>query len=1078
MNNNLIKRLEESIETSIRKRNQNLKPDLLLELSSFLLKTPPFQNENSAQIESILLKLIQSGFKSIIKVFSYIFISNFNHELSSSFFSYIKSDILNDGIDFSSPDLSISALKNFINLNEKDIVENYSQLESIFKTSKFNINHIISSFYISNFPILIIDVFDKLHIEEYMLYASFLKKFLKELASLVISDKVDISSFLSLTCILSRLLNRFNSYNLILTKEKIVNSVLVSLAENLYFYLDEIINTLLSINIRLFNRNNMIFPINLYRIYIHYRDLSNPDMTYENITHKYIVGLFKIVNSIYEPELFSYLLNTVIEFKILDSAYNPDRYSTECYEIVSKFFDFIDNTDKGSWFDSNIKIVSRLINYIDYQDRIDLIFLLISEARFISNSYDRIVTLYNLFCSLIMINVSYPQFFYKQSLIHSLFIQNWFVILIQDTKPSEKDNRFRQDMFICLIESLFYAKKHILNSGLLENYIIIIKMCLDIIDVCIKIIDWADSGEIYKLYYLILEDTCLFFEDPFFCFLYHKTHKFTDLRQQLDSTIDLIAQRFMNKNWNLIDFSNENTKYSSILLLSQFLPLGKTSYNESIKDILYIRLNELVVEKSNIRFYEYLLKSMLFIYIRSNKLEKEEMLKRLTEFNRNILKRSEEEKKNSININIYFDIISYTENIITYFENNLNSPSFVINSHIVEEINNQFCLFIKIDFDKNKYNKALRYNNLHILNLTENSHSTMNLEASMLKTNIDNMFNPSIALDSFKRVYYHPLLEFNKESCHFLIENKYNFLFSQPKLLSGISDVVHIYYSYKLNLENKEAEVIIKTFNRIPIPIKSLIFNIGLNKNLEAHNSLSISQYSNIYSNYQQFSYEILPPFTWFEFSVPFKIKNFDKNEMTLNCSFEMITENSFTCDISSEAFHIKMTDFFIPDNFALYESKKFDIFFSSLDYGFTVKCFVDDNPEEFKKEINSNFIVIEFKYKSNSMDKSSETIGYLKEHNYKGYSVSRSEEREGNDGFIDGDHNENSKKRNFKMKISSYCVFNFWVYMLVTGDYNFTSNKTLLNIELRTNDFNALKILHTHSHVFLDELSNRIKYY
>ena len=66
-------------------------------------------------------------------------------------------------------------MRNYVNLGEKEISDNYSFLEQFFKSPKFDINTLINSFFYSNFPISLLDVLDKFTIEEYRSHKEFLK---------------------------------------------------------------------------------------------------------------------------------------------------------------------------------------------------------------------------------------------------------------------------------------------------------------------------------------------------------------------------------------------------------------------------------------------------------------------------------------------------------------------------------------------------------------------------------------------------------------------------------------------------------------------------------------------------------------------------------------------------------------------------------------------------------------------------------------------------------------------------------------------------------------------------------------
>ena len=60
-------------------------------------------------------------------------------------------------------------------------------------------------------------------------------------------------------------------------------------------------------------------------------------------------------------------------------------------------------------------------------------------------------------------------------------------------------------------------------------------------------------------------------------------------------------------------------------------------------------------------------------------------------------------------------------------------------------------------------------------------------------------------------------------------------------------------------------------------------------------------------------------------------------------------------------------------------------------------------------------------------------------------------------------------------MKLSSYCVYNFWVYIFITEEYDPRTNQSLLNIDIRTNDLKGLNIIAKEKNSFIKELLNNI---
>ena len=57
-----------------------------------------------------------------------------------------------------------------------------------------------------------------------------------------------------------------------------------------------------------------------------------------------------------------------------------------------------------------------------------------------------------------------------------------------------------------------------------------------------------------------------------------------------------------------------------------------------------------------------------------------------------------------------------------------------------------------------------------------------------------------------------------------LIDSKQKYISNQWKLISGISDPIHIYYRHKTNIETRESEVYIKCFNSTSITLNNLSF--------------------------------------------------------------------------------------------------------------------------------------------------------------------------------------------------------------------------------------------------------------
>ena len=690
-----------------------------------------------------------------------------------------------------------------------------------------------------------------------------------------------------------------------------------------------------------------------------------------------------------------------------------------------------------------------------------MIYTCLYEAKNVNNLFDRIIILFNLFYRLISIFVNNPNCLEKESLILSLFNQEWFVILINKTQLDERESHFRHDFFMCLIEALFYTKAKILKRFQLNNFINLIKICLEIIDLCFKMIEWQDEGEAYKMYFLVLEETCLFFDDTFFCFLYDQNTEFVEMKQRLDGVLVSLAKRFSNKIWAQLAFSNENSKYRSLLLLSQFLPIDNTENINLILEVIFLRMNDISIDKRNEKYVEQILKSCLFLGIRVLGRSREKIISNLSDFVDKI------KTKHEIEPVILNNVLSFSENLLNYLLVHKNDPQLVLDSKIIDKLNNEFFLIVQKEIDKkppNNYKKPTLIN-LYLLNLAVNSYTVLSDSKEE---------SSSTYLENFRKFYYYPLLEFNNDFCYVLIDSKIKTSFSNWKLVTGISDPIHIYYMYKLNLENREVELFIKSYNTTSVVLNNLVFKVFLSKNLQCfrkslinRNCINFTTQYNTLS--KDFTLDMLSPYSHYEFSLIYFIQNFDKNNISIDCTFDMATTISKEMTISTDLLYVPLCSFFIPDNFALYDSKKFDIFYSTLEYTFTVKCYAFCTPEEFLIKLNKNFVMIEFKSKVNSIEKSKSIIEKYKEINYKDLFQQNTTK----------DLNKESQRYNFKLKLASYSVFNFWIYLVIIGDYNHSNKKSILNIEVKCNDLTALHIIFREKNLFFSELTNKlVKFY
>ena len=427
--NEILKKIEKNIDEA--KKKNNFKIDISSLISYVIEKiNQNTTTENSiSELESILKNLLKNDFAATVKIFCYYIIANFNQEFSPEFFTSISEPLTNDAIALDKFDININALRNFMILNQKELIENISTIENLFKSPKYDLNFIVNAFYFSNYPMLLLNIINKVSADDLRQYKDFLARFYYEFGKLLFFNKLQDGSFLNLIKMISRILSNFKCLPEISTKEKICNSVLIPLAEYLIINLEELVNLMMSFDNKLLVQG-INLPIDLYKIYNYYRDRNNPNKKYEKIFHLYMSFLFKELRNIVDPDIYSEVTKTLCEFKIIENLTNPGCYSTEIIENISKFITFSEHLDKTMWFDNNIKNLSHIVNYIENTEVIDLVILLLSETKYIKNHNDRIITLYNLFNRLISLSLDYGNFVEKESLILCLFKNDWFVNLV------------------------------------------------------------------------------------------------------------------------------------------------------------------------------------------------------------------------------------------------------------------------------------------------------------------------------------------------------------------------------------------------------------------------------------------------------------------------------------------------------------------------------------------------------------------------------------------------------------------------------------------------------------------------
>ena len=362
------------------------------------------------ELETILLKLLQNGFNSTVKTFCYYIISNFYQEFNEQFLISMSSLISSGVTNMENFEQAMNSLRNYVILNQKEIIDNVPNIENILKEKTCDINYIINCFYFSNFPLLLLNIIKKIPEDEVRQYKDFLSKFFLELGKLLFSKLQDVT-FLNLIQILSKLISNFTCFtddNSEFEKIKLINATLLPMSEYLISHLEEIIYLMKSFDNKLLSQC-ISFPINLYKIYNYFRDENNANNfnKYEKYFHFYMKFIFQEIRNLLEPDIYSEFTKALCEYQILiKKNKNTSNHSTEIIEILSKYITFIEHIDKSMWFDNNIKNLSFLINFIDYNETMQYVLILLKETFHIKNNSDRIITIYNLFNNIVFLSIN------------------------------------------------------------------------------------------------------------------------------------------------------------------------------------------------------------------------------------------------------------------------------------------------------------------------------------------------------------------------------------------------------------------------------------------------------------------------------------------------------------------------------------------------------------------------------------------------------------------------------------------------------------------------------------------------
>ena len=190
-----------------------------------------------------------------------------------------------------------------------------------------------------------------------------------------------------------------------------------------------------------------------------------------------------------------------------------------------------------------------------------------------------------------------------------------------------------------------------------------------------------------------------------------------------------------------------------------------------------------------------------------------------------------------------------------------------------------------------------------------------------------------------------------------------------------------------------------------------------------------------------------------------------------------MATDQKGQFSLLSEVFYIPLTDYFIQDKYSVFETEKYEIFYSNLEYSFTTKCYSNCSPNEIILDLNNKVTLIEYKANEISYKNENEILNDIIKNKYKEFN--EEENINENEKNKKDNSNKNKTRENFKIKLATYCVYNFWIYIFIIGDYNSIYNKAILNIDIKSNDLKGLNVISKEKQFFINELiSSKIKFY
>ena len=104
-------------------------------------------------------------------------------------------------------------------------------IENLFKSPKYDLNFIVNAFYFSNYPLILLNIVNKVSADDLRQYKDFLARFYLELGKLLFFNKLQDGSFLNLIKMILRIISNFKCFPVLSTKERISNSVLIALGK-------------------------------------------------------------------------------------------------------------------------------------------------------------------------------------------------------------------------------------------------------------------------------------------------------------------------------------------------------------------------------------------------------------------------------------------------------------------------------------------------------------------------------------------------------------------------------------------------------------------------------------------------------------------------------------------------------------------------------------------------------------------------------------------------------------------------------------------------------------------------------